>query len=62
MLMRGLVALVFLTLMKYLNTQHVPLQSLYPWCYNAGDHNVNIYIQMYVYIDPALALCPFWLP
>jgi len=62
MLMCGLVALVFLTLMEYLNTQHVPLQSLYPWCYNAGDHNVNIYNQVYVYIDPTLALCPSWSP
>jgi hypothetical protein len=58
MLMHGLVALVFLTLMEYQSPQHVPLQSLHPWCYNAGDRNVNIYIQMYVYIDPALALCP----
>ena len=62
MLMHGLVALVFLTLMEYLNTRHVPLQSLYPWCYNAGDRNVNIYIQMYVHIDPALALHPSWSP
>jgi hypothetical protein len=59
MLMHGLVALVFLTLMEYLYTQHV---LLHPWCYNAGDHNVNIYIQMYVYIDPALVLCPSWSP
>jgi hypothetical protein len=58
MLMCGLVALVFLTLMVYLNNQHVLLQSVHPWCYNAGDRNVNIYIQMYVCIDTALTLCP----
>ena len=50
MLLRGLVALVFLILMEYLNTQHVHLQSLHPWCYNAGDRNVNIYIYIYIYI------------
>jgi hypothetical protein len=58
MLMHGLVALVFLTLMEYLYTQHVLLRSVHPWCYNAGDHNVNVY----VYIDPALVLCPSWSP
>jgi hypothetical protein len=62
MLMCDLVALVFLTLIEYLNTQHVLLHIVHPWCYDTGDHNVNIYIQMYVYIDPALALCPSWLP